>query len=153
SAQPWIPASRTPAAACSAGTVIAAKWTTTTWIPRAHAPATGEGRMKNPLDEHSDAAFFTRFGLVIFILGALAVGFMAAGYAIEKKYQEPDTGRLAMDADKRTRPVGQVITSNEQLAQVTPAATGTTGPATPKGGQPALTDDDLRKAIEFMMKS
>ncbi|HZP13186.1 MAG TPA: c-type cytochrome [Nevskiaceae bacterium] len=162
--------------------------------------------MKNPLDEHSDAAFFTRFGIVIFLLSALAVGFMAAGYAIEKKYQDPDTERLAMDADKRTKPVAQVITSNEQLAMATPAASASAAPKTgeqivgevcgachnagllnapkahdkaawqprlqanggkveglvasatkgkgsmpPKGGQPSLTDDDLKKAIQFMM--
>lgn len=164
--------------------------------------------MKNPLDEHSDAAFFTRFGIVIFLLSALAVGFMAAGYAIEKRYQDPDQQRIAADADKRTKPVAQVITSSEQLAQAAPATAASATPKTgeqivgevcgachtagllgapkahdkaawqprlqanggkvddlvasatkgkgsmpPKGGQPALTDDDLKKAIEFMMKS
>ncbi len=163
--------------------------------------------MKNPLDEHSDAVFFTRFGIVIFLLSALAVGFMAAGYAIEKRYQDPDQQRIAADADKRTTPVAQLITSNEQLARAAPtsataapksgeqivgqvcgachtagllgapkahdkaawqprlqanggkvdglvaSATKGKGSMPPKGGQPALTDDDLKKAIEFMMKS
>src|ERR1043165_9678517 len=86
--------------------------------------------MKHPLDEHSDEAFFTRFGLVIFLLVFLAVCFWFTGYAIAKTYQEPDTARRAMDADKRTAPVGQLITSNEQLAAAAPAAAPSAAPKT-----------------------
>jgi cytochrome c5 len=165
-------------------------------------------KMKNALDEHSDAAFFTRFGLVLFVLGFLAMVFWGIGYAVGKRYEENDPDRVAADADKHTAPFAKVITSNEQLASLTPPSTSQPaapksgeqivgevcgachnagllgapkahdkaawqqrlktdgggnvdglvavaekgkGSMPPKGGQPSLSTDDLKKAIQFMM--
>ena len=88
--------------------------------------------MKNPLDEHSDAAFFTRFGIVMTALILLAGLFGTIAYALERRYQQPDDLRMRADIDKRTTPVATVVTSNEQLAALTPATAS--GPATPQSG-------------------
>jgi cytochrome c5 len=162
--------------------------------------------MKHPLDEHSDAAFFTRFGLVMGVL-IIATGiFGAIAYALQDRYQDPDDQRLHAEIEKRTAPAAQLVTSNEQLAALTPVtapAAPKSGPQVvqevcaachdggllgapkshdraawqqrlqqaggkmeqlvaaaakgknqmpPRGGQPQLSDDELKQAIETMMK-
>jgi cytochrome c5 len=164
--------------------------------------------MKNPLDAHSDAAFFTRFGIVIGALVLLAGIFGAIAHALERHTQDPDDARLHAEVDHRTTPIANVVTSNEQLAALTPAAAAASstpqsgdqivaqvcgachnagllgapkahdksawqprlaanggkveglvasatkgkGQMPPKGGAAQLTDEDLKKAIEFMLQ-
>ncbi len=162
--------------------------------------------MNNPLDEHSDAAFFTRFGLVIGALVTLSLVFGVIAHALESGTQASDDARVIAEIDKRTAPIAQAITSSEQLALVTPAPAASSQPLSgeqvvqqvcgachgtgllgapkshdhaawkqrmaqnggkleglvasaakgknqmpPRGGQPTLSDEDLKKAIETMM--
>jgi cytochrome c5 len=162
--------------------------------------------VKKPLDEHTDAAFFTRFGLVIGLLVFATGIFGAIAHALQGKYMEPDAAITHAEVFKRTEPVSRVITSNEQLALATPQPAANAAPKSgeevvqqvcgachtpgllgapkvhdhaawqarmqqsggklenlvataakgkgqmpPRGGQPQLSDEELKKAIEAMM--
>jgi cytochrome c5 len=84
--------------------------------------------MKKPLDEHTDEAFFTRFGLVMLLLFIATGAFGAVAFALAEKYAEPDPALTAAQVDGRTRPVAEVITSPEQLAAITPPQGSASGP-------------------------
>lgn len=72
------------------------------------------------LKENSDQAFFIRFGIVMTLLFGVVGGFALTAHVVADPMEEPSV-RHALIAE-RTHPIGQVATSPQALAALTPAA-------------------------------
>jgi len=70
------------------------------------------------LDKHSNQAFFIRFGIVVFLLHALAGGLVVTSRVIGQQSSDENLRRELVE--QRIAPVGKIATSQEQLTALAP---------------------------------